>query len=127
MENKAIVKPECIVLLETSILTIKDRLALEALLKPFSIKLATLAELEKDFPDLFQARFSTSSPPVAASPTHAAVIPPTPTGPQAPIPFNPAPSRGCICCKKDIVGKASQCSACKAVIYDSVDCAVRLD
>ena len=38
--------------------------------------------------------------------------------------FSSAPNRGCFQCKKDIVGKASQCSACKAIIYCSADCAV---
>ncbi|KAI8911062.1 hypothetical protein EDD86DRAFT_204302 [Gorgonomyces haynaldii] len=40
-----------------------------------------------------------------------------------PVKFNPQPDRGCYVCKKDIAGKASQCSACKAIIYCSPDCA----
>ncbi len=121
-ENKIVVKPECIALLETAILSIKERTALSEMLSAFSIKLLLMSELEQ-FPDLKNARVSASSPtgPVPLS----AMIPPTPTGPQEPLPFNPPQSRGCIFCKKDIVGKASQCSACKAVIYDSVECAVR--
>ncbi|KAI8929243.1 hypothetical protein BC831DRAFT_444498 [Entophlyctis helioformis] len=37
--------------------------------------------------------------------------------------FITAPNRGCHTCHKEIEGKASQCSACKAVIYCSPACA----
>ena len=36
----------------------------------------------------------------------------------------PQPNRGCYTCKQEISGKASQCSACKAIIYCSANCAV---
>lgn len=36
------------------------------------------------------------------------------------------PKKSCIKCSKDIDGKASQCSTCKAVIYCSPECAVSL-
>ena len=38
--------------------------------------------------------------------------------------FAPPPLRGCFVCHNEIEGKASQCSACKAVIYCSPACAV---
>jgi hypothetical protein len=38
--------------------------------------------------------------------------------------LGPAPPRACFVCKKDIEGKLKQCSACKAIIYCSPDCAV---
>jgi hypothetical protein len=37
---------------------------------------------------------------------------------------NDIPKRGCHVCHTDIPGKASQCSACKAIIYCSKECAV---
>ncbi|TPX67874.1 hypothetical protein SpCBS45565_g03449 [Spizellomyces sp. 'palustris'] len=37
--------------------------------------------------------------------------------------FISAPKRGCFVCKNEIEGKASQCSACKAIIYCSPECA----
>jgi hypothetical protein len=37
---------------------------------------------------------------------------------------NEIPKRGCHVCHNDIPGKASQCSACKAIIYCSKECAV---
>ncbi len=43
---------------------------------------------------------------------------------EAKIEFAPQPLRGCFKCHQEISGKASQCSACKAVIYCSPDCAV---
>ncbi|KAI8915306.1 hypothetical protein DFJ77DRAFT_548530 [Powellomyces hirtus] len=36
--------------------------------------------------------------------------------------LSPAPNRGCFVCKQEIEGKASQCSACKAMIYCSSEC-----
>ena len=47
------------------------------------------------------------------------------TAKETPVEFAPPPPRGCFQCKTDIAGKASQCSACKAIIYCSPDCAVR--
>ena len=35
------------------------------------------------------------------------------------------PNRGCHVCHRDIAGKASQCSACKAIIYCSAACATK--
>lgn len=43
---------------------------------------------------------------------------------ETPIEFAPQPPRGCFQCHQEITGKANQCSACKAVIYCSADCAV---
>lgn len=40
------------------------------------------------------------------------------------VEYQPQPLRGCFTCKTEITGKASQCSACKAIIYCSADCAV---
>jgi hypothetical protein len=42
---------------------------------------------------------------------------------KGPIPFNSQPNRGCFACKQEIEKKASQCSACKAVIYCGAVCA----
>jgi hypothetical protein len=36
------------------------------------------------------------------------------------------PARGCFQCHEEITGKVRQCSACKAVIYCSQECAVSL-
>ena len=118
-ENKSIVKPDCIVALETSILSIEERAALAEMLSVFSIKLLDMAELDK-FPEYNRARVSAA----ASSPITPFAIPHAPTGPQEPLPYLATPSRGCVSCKKEILGKASQCSACKAVIYCSVECAV---
>ncbi|KAJ3056373.1 hypothetical protein HK097_007210 [Rhizophlyctis rosea] len=46
---------------------------------------------------------------------------PQQTGPKPE--FAPPPLRGCFVCHNEIEGKASQCSACKAVIYCSPACA----
>ncbi|KAI9098233.1 hypothetical protein DFS34DRAFT_649820 [Phlyctochytrium arcticum] len=37
--------------------------------------------------------------------------------------FVPTPDRGCFVCKQEITEKPSQCSACKAIIYCSPECA----
>jgi hypothetical protein len=42
----------------------------------------------------------------------------------AQIEWAPAPNRGCFQCHEEITGKVQQCSACKAVIYCSSECAV---
>jgi hypothetical protein len=40
------------------------------------------------------------------------------------VEYQAQPLRGCFTCKTEIPGKASQCSACKAIIYCSAECAV---
>ncbi|KAJ3325529.1 hypothetical protein HDU76_013147 [Blyttiomyces sp. JEL0837] len=48
--------------------------------------------------------------------------PQTPPQPQQKIQMQPHPKRGCLVCRKEIEGKARQCSACKAIIYCSQEC-----
>lgn len=41
------------------------------------------------------------------------------------VEWAPPPARGCFQCHEEINGKVRQCSACKAVIYCSPECAVK--
>jgi hypothetical protein len=101
-----VVKPAYIVFLDTVSQTKKDKTLIGKRLEEYGIKLTTANSLRVTKPDLFKLKIPVNTP-VKES-----------------IPYNPQPKRGCFNCRTEIEGKASQCSACKAVIYCSVECAV---
>ncbi|KAJ3371790.1 hypothetical protein HDU91_004935 [Kappamyces sp. JEL0680] len=117
-KDSKIEKPEVVAFLDTVLLNEKEKATIIKQLASLSIKAVSMEALKRDMPELAKKRTEVAAP--APAPVAA---PPTATGPQQVLPFNPAPPRGCVLCKKDIAGKASQCSACKAIIYDSADCA----
>jgi hypothetical protein len=99
-------RPAFVVYLETSQITDQEKQKIKAILDKYLIETTTITQLRIQKPELVKA-------PVA---------PFIPGVPQL-APWNEQPNRGCFNCRKEIEGKASQCSACKAVIYCSVDCA----
>ncbi|KAJ3106538.1 hypothetical protein HDU97_006131 [Phlyctochytrium planicorne] len=82
------------------------------------IRLETQEALEAELPELLKkrneelAQVKKESPQVAAAPQKA---------PEMAAP----PNRACFVCKQEIKGKTKQCSACKAIIYCSADCATK--
>jgi hypothetical protein len=105
-------KPEFVVFLETVILSESERKKVTDSLAKLDVTVTTLDELKRDRPELFDIK---KALPFVNRPLESKEV----------IPFNEQPPRGCFSCRKDIPGKASQCSACKAVIYCSAECAKR--
>ncbi|KAJ3002988.1 hypothetical protein HKX48_001999, partial [Thoreauomyces humboldtii] len=86
----------------------------------FGIRVGTAEELEPELSEYVVKRREEVNRLLATALQPAPPQQPAPGGPKPPL--SPAPNRGCFVCKKDIAGKASQCSACKAMIYCSTDC-----
>lgn len=57
--------------------------------------------------------------------TNNQTVPPKNIDPKT-VQYNEPPPRRCYACHVEIKGKPSQCSACKAIIYCSPDCAVNI-
>ena len=115
-------RPEYAILLETASLDEKEKAVLTRKLADISVKLVSFAWLEENAPETAKLKdFSSQEAGTQALPSPQ----PKSEEPQKVIPMNPTPNRGCVVCKQEIIGKKpSQCSACRAVIYDSVECAV---
>lgn len=107
-------KPKTAVMLETSQLS-KDSIVTvkEELLKQVNIELITEEEMRNN-PTLLD-QYNSQVPKTNARPGNL--------GMQA---NGEPPLRGCHVCHNDIPGKASQCSACKAIIYCGKECAVNI-
>ncbi|KAI8822995.1 uncharacterized protein EV422DRAFT_387526 [Fimicolochytrium jonesii] len=90
-------------------------------LELYGIRVDTAEALEAELAPYYEKRKAD----MAKGPQIPLVLPTSPVGP-APAgekpQFGPQPNRGCFTCKKEIDGKASQCSACKAMIYCSAEC-----
>jgi hypothetical protein len=109
-EQSAIRKPEFVVFLDTAVLNDTEMEKVSNLLRKLEITVTSLDFLKQNRSELFDIK--------KTLPLINDVIS------QDDIPFNKQPPRGCFNCRKEIFGKASQCSACKAVIYCSAECAV---
>jgi hypothetical protein len=103
-------KPLYVVYLDTADVTEAEKSIVEAKLNKYDINTSTINSIRISDPQLLEK----------ASQIQADA----PVSPPQDIPFNEQPKRGCFNCRKEIDGKASQCSACRAVIYCSVECAV---
>ncbi|KAI9328767.1 hypothetical protein DFJ73DRAFT_861369 [Zopfochytrium polystomum] len=79
------------------------------------IRVASQEALEPEMPELNEKRKAELEKTKAAQPAQPA---------QKPT-MQPPPARACFVCKKDIEGKPRQCSACKAIIYCSPECATK--
>jgi hypothetical protein len=107
-------KPEFVVFLDTVVLSSEQQKFIKNELKEkLNVTISTMEKLHSERPELFDIKKSIPVPTIPQFQTD-----------EKEIPFNEKPPRGCFNCRSDIVGKASQCSACKAVIYCSADCAV---
>ncbi|KAJ3000030.1 hypothetical protein HDV02_000982 [Globomyces sp. JEL0801] len=118
-ESSVISKPKVLLFLETFILTNEQKSEIKELLKEFDIDCVEVDELSQKYPQLLEQRLAFVAPP---NPVESFQLP-TEQAPGEPIKPNSPPPRGCFACKKEILGKASQCAACKAVIYCSPECA----
>ena len=115
-------KPSHLIFLATCLLNDEEKATIAKELKTLNIIACSLEELQKM--DLECAKRRNLLPKGTAIPPPTQVT----SGPQQVLPMNAQPNRGCISCRKDITEKKpSQCSACKAVIYDGADCAVLFD
>jgi hypothetical protein len=119
--DDTISRPSVMVLLETVQINEKELKEITKRMSKYDIKVVTMEVLWSEMPELAKSREDFPDTPVQCIPV---ITKPSPSA-NEPVPFNPPPLRGCFTCKKDIPGKASQCSVCKAVIYCSGDCAVR--
>ena len=88
----------------------------DALVK-YDIKVSTYSAVGPEMEEMFKKRRAEMFKQTKESQKHG-------MSQKQKVDFSPQPQRGCFQCKKDIPGKASQCSACKAIIYCSPACAV---
>ncbi|KAJ3187565.1 hypothetical protein HK101_009367 [Irineochytrium annulatum] len=105
-------RPHVAMFLSTRMIPPKTVTDVAARLKEvLGVRIDTQEALEPELPALMVARqaelakMKTSAPP--------------PTKPE----LQPMPNRACFVCKQEIKGKPRQCSACKAIIYCSPECA----
>ncbi|KAJ3324095.1 hypothetical protein HDV06_000636 [Boothiomyces sp. JEL0866] len=108
----AVKKPKVLMFLDTCLLKDGEKSQITKELKDYEMTIVSLKQLEVDYPALHAERAK-----------EVEIFAPQQPTVQQPLKMNPPPPRGCFACRKEIPGKASQCSACKAVIYCSADCA----
>ncbi|KAJ3276599.1 hypothetical protein HDV01_004132 [Terramyces sp. JEL0728] len=108
----AVKKPKVLIFLDTCLLNENEKKQITKELKEYEMAIINLKQLETDYPALYAERSK-----------EVEIFAPQQPTVQQPLKMNPPPPRGCFACRKDIPGKASQCSACRAVIYCSSDCA----
>jgi hypothetical protein len=97
-------KPSMAVLLSNDVLPESDVPNLVSYANDFGIKIITQQNIEKD-PELIK-KWQVVKKEVVK------------------VDYIPQPNRGCYVCKCEIPGKASQCSACRSIVYCGVECAV---
>ncbi|KAJ3118796.1 hypothetical protein HDU96_008520 [Phlyctochytrium bullatum] len=97
---------------------------------------AVIQQAAKELKDLVDIRFETQEAledelPELLAKRKAEVeqvrktVPQAPAAPAKAPEMAPTPNRACFVCKEEIKGKTKQCSACKAIIYCSAECATK--
>lgn len=106
-------KPKHAVFLDTAVISDSTLHKVSNACGKFNLSISRMDKLQKEHPELLLLKQKAID--VVQKPQQAVS--------QGPVTMNKAPNRGCFTCHKEIEGKASQCSACKAVIYCSPACA----
>lgn len=117
-------RPNVAIFLETRMCSDKVVEDVTAGLSRLGIRIATMESIKGELPVLTKKHdeeIAGERQGEALADAAAAIVVPKP---DPSVKFLPMPARSCFACKKEIDGKASQCSACKAIIYCSPECSV---
>ncbi|KAI8841700.1 hypothetical protein BC829DRAFT_420531 [Chytridium lagenaria] len=89
------------------------------------IRLETQEALEAELPALLAKRKEEVEKIKKTAPQVDAAVPGAAAAPAKAAEMAATPNRACFVCKEEIKGKTKQCSACKAIIYCSAECATK--